>query len=133
MALRLSGAIMELAQLLQAGRPATEQSGRQQVALDQEGRAVQPAILALGDHLEHALVSQFQIAQKNPLKLTAPVRLGRGGAALLEGQAEVAAEHFGPKGLGAAEKTLGQAFDLPDAELLAAQCRDEPVDVGRRL
>jgi hypothetical protein len=133
MALRFSGSIIELTQELKEGRAAAEHPAGQQVALHQKGSALQTGILALADHPEHALMSPFQVLQENPLKLAAPVRVRWGGADLLQRKAQVAAEHLRPKGLRASEKALGQTFNLPDAELLAPQCPDELVDVGRRL
>ena len=75
----------------------------------------------------------FQIVQKEALQLSAAVRIGRGSADLLEGQAQVALEHLHPKGLRPTEKALSQALNLPDAELFATKCRHELVDVRRRL
>jgi hypothetical protein len=124
---------MELAQELEEGRGAAEHPAGQQVALDQEGTALQVRILALANDLEHALMGPFQILQKDPLELTAIVRPRRSGAGLLERQAQVAPEHFRSKGLRPPEKALRQAFDLPDAELLAPQCRHELVEVRRRF
>ena len=94
---------------------------------------MQARILALADHPEHASVREFQILQKHPLELTAPVRIGRSGTDVLQGQAQVAFERLRPKGLWPSEVTLSQTFDLPDTELFAAQGRDELVDVGRRV
>ena len=113
MALRFSGSIMELTQELKEGRAAAEHPGGQQVALHQKGTALQTGILALADHPEHALMGPFQVLQENPLKLAAPVRVRRGGADLLQGQAQVASAHLRPKGLRAAEKALALAPAQP--------------------
>jgi hypothetical protein len=47
---------MERAKDLEKGRPSADHAGGDQVALSQEGAALQPWILALADDPEHALM-----------------------------------------------------------------------------
>ncbi|MHC1763374.1 MAG: hypothetical protein AB9869_03565 [Verrucomicrobiia bacterium] len=105
MALRLSGAIMELTEDFEKRRSPAHHAGGEQVALGQKRAAQQSWILTLADHPEHALVGLFQIVQKDPLKLAAPVRVLRDCIQLLQGKGEVAFEHLLAKGLWSSEKS----------------------------
>jgi hypothetical protein len=122
---------MELAEDFQKGWPTAEHPGGEQVALGQEGEALQPWILALADDSEHALVGLFQILQKDPFKLTAAVRILRGGLHLLPRKAKVALEHLLTKRLWTAKEALGKCLDLTDAELFVSERLDELVDERR--
>ena len=70
----------------------------------------------------------LQVRQEQALKLAAAVGIVREILELLQRQAQVAFADLLPEGLRAAEKAVGQLFDLPGAEFFATQGRDELVN-----
>ena len=86
---------------------------------------------ALGHEANQELLGLLQIRDHHAFELAAPVGILRQFLELLQRQGQMPLADLLPQRLRAAEKTVGQLLDLPGAEFLAAQRRDELVD-GRR-
>ena len=131
MALRFCASIMEVSESLsEDGGPPQKPCG-EQVALGQERRALEPWIPALADDAEHGLGSEFEILKEDALELGAGIGIAGSVLDLPQGQAEVAGEDLGAKGLRPPEEAVGQAFDLADTEFFPPECVDEGIEVAR--
>src|ERR1700730_1133116 len=101
------------------------------MGLGAKGTAGEPLVRALGHEADHDFLRLLQVAQKQALELTAPVRVVRKILELLQGQSQMPFTDLFPKRLRAPEKAVCQLLNLPGAEFFAAQRRDKLVD-GRR-
>jgi hypothetical protein len=99
------------------------------MALSVENPALQARILTLAHDALHVLLEHFQVAEQNPLKLAASVRIRRHLLHLPQRQRHVALEDLLAERSRPAKKSVGQLLEVPHAQILAAHRHDELLDL----